>query len=138
MAILHGTKSMHYAKVLLFISLVLSSTAFADISIEVMALFKDKAMVMIDNEQQLLKVGEPAKSGVKLIKATSKYALLEVNGEQSKFALGNRVQASYAAQKKKKLLVYPDSNGMFKTTGSINGYTVNFLVDTGASTIAFL
>ena len=25
---------------------------------------------------------------------------------------------------------------MFKTTGSINGYTVNFLVDTGASSIA--
>lgn len=120
----------------LLMGLVVIGHVYAGINIEVMALFKDKAMVMIDNQQQLLVVGEPGKSGVKLIKATSKYAILEVNGKQSKYALGSRVSANYTRQEKKKVLVYPDNNGMFKTTGSINGYTVDFLVDTGASSIA--
>ena len=101
-----------------------------------MALFKNKAMVNIDNKQHLLKVGESSVSGVKLIKATSKYAVLEVNGKQAKYSLGNRVRASYAKTEKKKVNIYRDSNGMFKTVGSINGYTVDFLVDTGASVIA--
>lgn len=101
-----------------------------------MALFKDKAMVSIDNQQHLLKVGESAIAGVKLIKATSKYALLEINGKQAKYALGNRVQASYSVTEKKRVNIYRNSSGMFKTVGSINGYTVDFLVDTGASVVA--
>ena len=101
-----------------------------------MALFKNKAMVSIDNKQHLLKVGESSVTGVKLIKATSKYAVLEVNGKQAKYSLGNRVHASYAKTEKKKVNIYRDNNGMFKTVGSINGYTVDFLVDTGASVIA--
>lgn len=101
-----------------------------------MALFKDKAMVSIDNEEHLLKVGESAIAGVKLVKATSKYAILEINGKQSKYLLGNRVQASYSETEKKRVNIYRNSSGMFKTVGSINGYTVDFLVDTGASVVA--
>lgn len=104
--------------------------------IEVMALFKDKAMVSINNEQHLLKVGEPAVSGIKLIKSTSKHAVLDVNGKQAKYTLGNRVRASYSKAEKKKVIVYKDTSGLFKTVGSINGFTVDFLVDTGASVVA--
>ncbi|MEM7401677.1 MAG: TIGR02281 family clan AA aspartic protease [Pseudomonadota bacterium] len=105
-------------------------------NIEVMALFKDKAMVNINDKQYLLKVDGEEILGVKLIKATSKYALLEIEGSQKKYILGNRVQASYSKVEKKTVHIYRDGNGMFKTTGSINGYTVDFLVDTGASVIA--
>ncbi len=121
----------------LLICSIASTAANKEIShIEVMALFKNKAMVNIDDEQHLLKVGEPATLGVKLIKASSKYAILEINGKQSKYNLGNRVQASYTKAERKKVNIYRDSNGMFKTVGSINGYTVDFLIDTGASVIA--
>ncbi len=105
-------------------------------SIEVMALFKNKAMVSINDEQHLLKVGEPATAGVTLIKSSSKYAVLEVNGERSKYNLGNRVHASYSKTERKKVQIYRDGNNMFKTIGSINGYPVDFLVDTGASVVA--
>ena len=119
------------------VCLLINPVASKEIShIEVMALFKNKAMVSIDNEQHLLKVGEPAIHGVSLIKATSKHAILEVNGKQSKYKLGNRVQASYTKTEKKKVNIFRDNNGMFKTVGSINGYTVDFLIDTGASVIA--
>jgi len=125
----------------IFISLILCtiviSAADKEIAhIEVMALFKNKAMVSINDKQHLLKAGEPATSGVKLIKATSKHAILEVNGERSTYTLGNRVRASYTKAEKKKVQVYRDGQGLYKTVGSINGFTVDFLVDTGASVIA--
>ncbi len=41
------------------------------------ALFKNKAMVGINDIQHLLKVGEHATVGIKLIEASSKYAILE-------------------------------------------------------------
>ena len=104
--------------------------------IEVVALFKNKAMISINNEQHLLKVGESTKTGVVLIKASSKYAVLEVNGKRSKYNLGNRVLSSYAKAEKKKVKIYRDNNNMFKTVGSINGYPVDFLLDTGASVVA--
>ncbi|QMU60772.1 MAG: TIGR02281 family clan AA aspartic protease [Gammaproteobacteria bacterium] len=120
----------------LIFSIVINA-AQAEIShIEVMALFKNKAMVSIDDEQHLLKVGEIAKLGVKLIEASSKYAVLEVNGERSKYNLGNRVRASYSKTLKKKVQIYRDGSNMFRTVGSINGYPVDFLVDTGATSVA--
>jgi len=106
------------------------------INIEVIALFKDKAMVLINKEQYLLNVGEPTTTGVMLVESTSKYAVLEVNGIKSKYMLSNRVQANYEQREKRKTLIYRSTNGMFKTTGSINGYTVDFLIDTGASAVA--
>ena len=125
--------------IVLFISIgaqVVQASAEEVTQIEVMALFKNKAMVSINNKQHLLKVGESAVSGIKLIKATSKYAVLDVNGKRAKYTLGNRVRASYSKAEKKKVIIYSDARGMYKTVGSINGYPVDFLVDTGASVVA--
>jgi len=102
----------------------------------VVALFKNKAMVGINDLQHLLKVGEHATVGIKLIEASSKYAILEFNGERFKYNLGNRELASYTRALKKKVQIYRDGDNMFRTVGSINGYSVNFLVDTGASSVA--
>ena len=130
------------SKLILIIALcitVATSIIAADkkaLNVEVMALFKNKAMVNVNNQQHLLMVGGEEKDGVKLIKATSKHAVLEVAGEQKKYLLGSRVQASYSKTEKKKVYIYQSSNGMYTTVGSINGYTVDFLVDTGASVIA--
>lgn len=51
----------HILRIVLFCCIPIMSGVHAANNIEVKALFKDKAMVMIDNEQQLLKVGEPVK-----------------------------------------------------------------------------
>ncbi len=124
-----------YKLLLLTLCLAIGATHAIN-NIEVVALFKDKAMINIDEQQHLLKVGGPGVLGVKLISATSKYAELEIDGKRNKYTLGNRVKASYQKQVKKKVLIYKDSYGVFKTTGSINGYTVDFIVDTGATSIA--
>lgn len=129
-------KTIHTFAIFLVFLMFIPFYAISASDIQVMALFQDKAMVMVNNKQYLLKIGEPSESGVNLIKATSKYAILEVDGKHSKYTLGNRVSSSYAQPKKKKTLIYRNPNGMFNTTGSINGQTVDFLIDTGASSVA--
>ena len=103
----------------------------------VLALFKDKAILQVDGQRRVLQVGEQSPEGVKLIAASSEEALLEVAGRRASYPLGSHISsAEHARPAQIEVNLWVDSLGMFKTTGSINGQTVGFLVDTGATTIA--
>jgi aspartyl protease family protein len=102
----------------------------------VRGLFANKAVVSIDGRQRLLQVGKRSPEGVLLISADSQSAVLEVNGQRRRYRLGSEVSSSYAPNRTARLHIAPDSRGMYRTVGTINGQTVNFLVDTGASVIA--
>ena len=106
--------------------------------IEVIALFENKAMLHIDKEQVLVSIGDITKHGVKLISADAHSAVIEIEGVRRKYLLGNLVRNTDASENKSEpeILVYQGADTMFRTTGSMNGYPVNFLVDTGASSIA--
>lgn len=118
--------------ILLNSSLVWSET----LNIVVEGLFTDKAVLRINEQQRLLKAGHISPEGVKLISATSLNAVIEVNGVQKKYPLGSHIGSHYAATTEQaKVSIWPN-NGMYQIVGSVNGYTVDFLVDTGASTIA--
>lgn len=108
--------------------------------IEVIALFENKAMLHIDDEQILVSVGDVTKHGVQLIAADAYGAIIEIDGIQRRYNLGNVVRATNAAESdgdtSTDIIVYQDIDTMFRTTGTMNGYPVNFLVDTGASSIA--
>lgn len=106
-------------------------------TIEVVALFEDKAMVIIDGKRQLLNVGEQAAGGAKLVKATARSAIFEIDGKRREYPLGQLVrQGPERDNEKKQIRIYRDTHDLYHTTGSINGFPVNFLVDTGASSIA--
>jgi len=81
-------------------------------------------------------VGEISPEGVKVVSANSHGAILEVDGVEKQFELGNTVSTSFAERKKQKEMIYMNSAGMYLTFGSINGRFVRFLVDTGASAVA--
>ncbi|MFK8027979.1 MAG: TIGR02281 family clan AA aspartic protease [Gammaproteobacteria bacterium] len=106
--------------------------------VEVIALFENKAMLHIDNDRVLVSVGETTKHGVKLISANAHDAVIEINGENRIYQLGNVVRNTTTDEQKTEpeILVYQGADTMFRTIGSMNGYPVNFLVDTGASSIA--
>jgi aspartyl protease family protein len=119
------------------IILLNATSAWAEeLDIVVVGLFADQAVVEINNKQHLLKVGKTTPEGVKLISANSQGAVLEINGEQQNYLLGNHIGSSYtAAPAQPEVSLWP-TNGMYLTTGTINGYAVDFLVDTGASAVA--
>ena len=111
-------------------------SAYAVKRVVVRGLFANKAVVSIDGKQRLLQVGKRSPEGVLLISADSRSAVLEVNGQRRRYQLGSEVSSSYAPNRTARLHIAPDRGGMYRTVGTINGQTVNFLVDTGASVIA--
>ncbi|SFJ90106.1 retropepsin-like aspartic protease family protein [Methylophaga sulfidovorans] len=127
------------AKVILMLLIILLISSRAEavvVNIMVVGLFKDKAVVEVDGQQHFLNVGETSPEGLKLIAANSNNATFEINGEKQIFPLGDRINSNYIEAEKKTAVTLWPTNGMYTATGNINGYTISFLVDTGASTIA--
>ena len=101
----------------------------------VLGLFKNKAIVKIDGVQRTLKKGKKSPEGVILLSADSYTVILEVDGKEQEFKLGRHVSTNFKQKKLAEAKIMP-VNGMYSTTGFINGHPVNFLVDTGATWIA--
>lgn len=104
--------------------------------LEVQGLFSGKAVLLIDGQMHIVAQGESSPEGVKVIAADSKSALLEVDGKQKRHYLGNTVSTQFAQAAHVKEQIVADKNGMYQTYGSINGHSVNLLVDTGATSVA--
>ena len=110
--------------------------AMAAPDVRVVGLFSGKAVVMIDGQQRILRAGEPGPQGVRLIEANSEAAVLEVEGERITARLDGRVTRRNRPVTRKEVQVFRNERGLYTTVGAINGLTVPFLVDTGASTVA--
>lgn len=103
--------------------------------IEVQALMPGMVVLLIDGSRTTLKTGAHSQ-GVKLISSTTKTAVLEVNGEKKNYQMGTTISTSFRPREVITERVIIDNYGMFRSFGSINGHSVKFLVDTGASTVA--
>ncbi len=115
----------------------ISTPGWAIKDIHVVALFKDRVVVMIDGKRHILSSGEASPEGVRLVSADSTGAVFEYQGERLERQLDGRVRAAVKQRNTgEDVLIYRDSTGMFKTVGSINGLPVKFLIDTGASSVA--
>jgi len=121
---------------LLIFCFLIAPLAYAVDNITVQGLFKDTAVLSIDGQRRILKRGQTSPEGVKLIKADSRKAILEINGKQVSYALGSTVHTRFKAADKTVERIWPDEHGMYTVIGSINGLPVSFLVDTGASVVA--
>ena len=118
------------------LSLLFSANVYAVEKLEVQALFSNKAVLMIDGKRHILAVGQTSPQGIKVISANSRGAVLEIDGQQKQYDLGNTVSTTFSKRKTQKETIFVNSGGMFMTFGNINGRSVRFLVDTGASAIA--
>ncbi len=104
--------------------------------ITVVGLFKDTAIVVIDGTRRLLRSGDTSPEGVTLISATSAEAVLEIDGEQKRYSLGGQIGGNYARPERATVRIWPTPNRMYLVVGSINGYPVDFVVDTGATLVS--
>jgi aspartyl protease family protein len=121
---------------LLLLIWLISSHAFAVEQIVVEALFTDKAMVSVDGVRRLLKLNKSSPEGLRLISATSKEAVIELNGERQTYPLGGHITTRFSKPEHLTAKVWRNKAGAYTTVGTINGLTVNFLVDTGATAVA--
>ena len=119
--------------------IILLNVPFAwsdELKVVVVGLFNGQAVVEIDQKQRILKVGKTSPEGVKLISANSREAVLEVSGKRQQYLLGDHIGSHYTPPVKQPVVSLWPNNGMYLTAGSVNGFSVDFMVDTGASAIA--
>ena len=77
---------------LFFYSLLsFQGSVYAVEKIEVQGLFANKAVLLIDGNRHILAVGKTSPEGVKIISADSHAAVLEVDGKQKQYFLGNKI-----------------------------------------------
>ena len=120
---------------LLLCSLSLAATAVDKLVIN--GLFQNKAIVTIEGKQRVLKQGTPSPEGVLLIKSNSERAVIEINGERDTYKLSTQIGSSFKnTTSSRSILIAPDAGGMYIINGAINGASVNFVVDTGASAVS--
>lgn len=117
--------------------LLVTNVAAAVENISLQALFKDKAIIVVDGARRVLKSGEESPEGVRLLATDTReeQAEIEIGGKREVLKLGV-VTAGFASKGRGNVTLYPDRGGHFFVDGSINGAPVRFLVDTGATTIA--
>ena len=105
--------------------------------IVILGLFKNKVIAEIDGKRRVLTVDAESPDGVKLIKANSAEAFIEINGERNRYTLGSHIASSFRGPEPgASVQIWPDTQGMYLVAGNINGFAVRFLVDTGATLIA--
>lgn len=123
---------------LAMVLLMLSNTAIANTQVNVVGLFTNKAVLIINNgKPRTLSVGQVSPEGVKLISANSQIAVLEIEGKRRELAMGQAASASGAAgSEPSSVTLYANSAGHHLADGQINGVPMKFIVDTGATSIA--
>lgn len=118
------------------IILLNSSIARCDeLKIVVVGLFNGHAVIEVDQQQHLLKEGETTPEGVTLISANSRKAVLKVDGVEHDYLLADHIGSHYALPVEQPVVHLWPTKGMYMVTGNISGYSVDFIVDTGASAI---
>ena len=102
----------------------------------VVGLFANAAVVNIDGQRHMLRVGKPPVNGVELIAADSQTATLRVDGQTRQFGLQREYTEGFAQSERQQVSIPRGEGGHFRVTGSINGQTVSFMVDTGATSVS--
>ena len=119
------------------LALFLASTAQTAPDIQVNALLPNQAVVTIDGQQRTLKAGKSSPEGVTLLSADSKTAVFEWQGQQLERSLSRQITSQFSErQSAGEARIARGRNNHYFTPGHINGQLVDFIVDTGASSIA--
>ena len=129
--------------IVLLAASLLATQAFAETRLNVVGLFSDKALVMINGgTPQSLRLGQTV-NGVKLIAANSESATFMVEGKRQVLKMGQAASVAASAAPasgeggtNSPVSLYADSSGQFYGNLTINGASLKYVVDTGATHVS--
>ncbi|MEM1436035.1 MAG: retropepsin-like aspartic protease [Pseudomonadota bacterium] len=104
--------------------------------VDVVGLFKNRAVLRVPNEDEFMLRAGQEKHGVKLLSADASRAQIRYEGQVYNLNLSSRIRGNYRKVEQAQVSVNADSLGQFYVRGAVNQNYVNFLVDTGASVVA--
>lgn len=120
--------------------LLLSASMAHANDISAAALFPGKAVLVINGgAPRTVSVGQATPEGIRLISADSSRAVIEFQGKRQTLVPGGSGRFGGGAASGSaagSVTLSPDARGHYMTLGQVNGGTVQFLVDTGATLIA--
>ena len=100
-------------------------------------LFPGKALLTINGgAPRTVVVGVATEEGIRVLSIDGETATIEIDGKKRILRVGQNVAAQSSGKGPSTAVLTADGQGHFLTTGNINGTTVRFLVDTGASMIS--
>jgi len=122
---------------LLTIGLIAYRLVNAATEVNVVGLFSNKAVLIINGgKPKTLSIGESS-NGVKLIAADSSMATLLIEGRLKQVGMGQAASVGgNASTGVESVTLYANSEGHFVSDCIINGVSFKFLLDTGATTVA--
>lgn len=135
MAALVSEKTKPYFTLLALLAAVLPAVGMAQ-DVGLAGIMGSKAMLMINGgEPQAVPVGKTV-DGVKLLSIQDDQVTVEVGGKKRPLRVGQHAIGVSGGDGSGKIIMTADAQGHFYTTGTVNGTSVRFLVDTGASMIS--
>jgi aspartyl protease family protein len=96
------------------------------------------ALLVVDGKARNLAVGDSV-DGVRLLSVTGNDALVEINGRRLTLQLGGapaNLGGKPSEGTGRQIVITAESGGHFFVSGLINGHTVRFIVDTGATSVS--
>ena len=126
-------------KALLALGLALAAGAALAQSVTLQGMLGNKALLMVDGGAPKSVAPGESHKGVKVLSTQGDQAVVEIDGQRQTLRVGDApasVGAAPGGARGSKIVLTAGSGGHFMTTGAINGRTVQFLVDTGATSIS--
>jgi len=113
-----------------------SSACATDVSVA--GLFPGKAVLVINGgAPRTIAVGSKSAEGVKVIAVDGTAATLEFDGRRQRLAVGeNALSLASRDAVPSAVTLTADGRGHFVTTGIVNGSSMRFVVDTGATLVS--
>lgn len=135
MAIQRSLVSKPYCKVLAMLLSLLPLTGVTQ-EVGLAGILGSKALLMINGgEPQSVPVGQTLE-GVKVVSIQGDQAVIEIGGKKRPLKVGQHAVGLGNPDGSGKVILTADGQGHFYTTGNVNGASVRFVVDTGATSIA--
>ncbi len=108
-------------------------------SVALSGVFGSKALLVVNGSAPKAVAAGESHLGVKVLSVTGEHAVLDIKGQRSTLRVGD-APVSIGAQKdttsSNKIVLPLGQGGHFFAQGMVNGKSMQFMVDTGATTVA--
>ena len=130
---------MRTVKTAALLAVLLAGSAAQAQSVALAGMLGNKALLVVNGTAPKTVAAGETHEGVKVISTSGDQAVVEQNGKRNTLRIGEapvNVGASKSGGKGNRIVLVAGTGGHFMTAGQINGKAVQFMVDTGATSVA--
>lgn len=123
----------------LLAALLMTAAAAHAQSVALAGMFGNKALLVVDGTPPKTVAPGETHQGVKVISTAGDQAVVELAGKRQTLRVGEApvsLSNSVSSGRGTRIVIPESGGGHFMTAGQINGRTVQFMVDTGATNVA--